>query len=119
MILRDPEPGDFLFPAPADPSRAWTNQSLNRRLHRIADRLRESGRLPGFETGRDSERGLTMHSWRRTCASEMLEGDVPVPPLAAEWIGDKLETFKEVYGNPTPEDVCRATLAGYGGEEGS
>lgn len=38
------------------------------------------------------------------------------PALAAEWIGDKLETFEEVYGNLRVEDVCRATLAGYGVE---
>lgn len=112
--LLDPEPGDFLFPSPDDHGKAWTNQSLNRRLHRLADELHESGRLPGFETGRDSDRRLTMHSWRHTCASEMLERGVP-QPLAAEWIGDDLKTFKEVYGKPRAEQMAKATLAGYEG----
>lgn len=113
VVMLDPTPGDFLFPSPDDNTRAWTNQSLNRRLHRLADRLRESGELPDFHTGRDSERGLTMHSWRHTCGSRLLELGVPLP-LAAEWIGDDLETFKEVYGKPRVEQVAKATLAGYG-----
>lgn len=117
VALLDPDPGDFLFPSPADRKKAWTNQSLNRRLHRLADQLRESGRLPGFETGRDASRRLTMHSWRHTCASEMVERGVPAA-LAADWIGDDLRTFKEVYEKPRPRLVAAATLAGYG-EEGT
>lgn len=113
VTLLDPGPGDFLFPSPTDREKAWTNQSLNRRLHRLADQLRESGRLAGFETGRDADRRLTMHSWRHTCASEMVEQGIP-RALAADWIGDDMKTFKEVYEKPRPKLVAAATLAGYG-----
>lgn len=67
---------------------------------------------PNLVTGRDEPRGLTMHSWRHTCASEMLEIGVP-HALAAEWIGDELEEFKKTYGRPKASEVARATLAVY------
>lgn len=111
--MLNPAPGDFLFPSPTDCKRAWTNQNLNRRLHAIARELRESGKLPNLETGIYSERRLTMHSWRHSCGSRMLEIRVPMP-LAAEWIGDSLDVFKRVYARPDPADIARATLAGYG-----
>lgn len=113
VAILDPSPGDFLFPSPSDNRSAWTNQDLNRKLHGIADRLRDSGRFPDLRTGIRSERQLTMHSWRHSCASMMLDLGVPVP-LAAEWIGDRLETFKEVYAAPDIENIARVTLAGYG-----
>lgn len=59
-----------------------------------------------------------MHSWRHSCASRMVEIGVPIP-LAAEWIGDSLETFKRVYARPEAEDIAIATLAGYGRAEAS
>lgn len=111
--MLNPSSGDFLFPSPTDNEHAWTDQSLNRRLHAIARKLRESGELPNLETGIRSERRLTMHSWRHSCGSRMLEIGVPMP-LAAEWIGDSLETFKRVYARPDPAEIARATLAGYG-----
>ena len=46
----------------------------------------------------------------------MLERGVP-QPLAAEWIGDDLETHKEVYGKPRAEQLAQATLPGYDGGE--
>lgn len=69
--------------------------------------------MPNLETGIYSERRLTMHSWRHSCGSRMLEIGVPMP-LAAEWIGDSLDVFKRVYARPDPADIARATLAGYG-----
>lgn len=116
VTMLDPAPGAFLFPSPIDSGSAWTDQNLNQRLHAIAQELRESGTLPNLETGIYSERRLTMHSWRHSCGSRMPEIGVPIP-LAAEWIGDSLETFKRVYARPEPEDIARATLAGYGRNE--
>lgn len=118
ITMLDPAPGDFLFPSPIDTGRAWTDQNLNTRLHRIATKLRESGTLPTLETGIHSERRLTMHSWRHSCGSRMVEIGVPIP-LAAEWIGDSLEVFKRVYARPEAEDIALATLAGYGRAEAS
>lgn len=112
IAMRDPAPGDLLIPSPADPNQAWSNQDMNRKFHAIADELREAGVCPQLVTGRDEPRGLTMHSWRHTCASEMLEAGVP-HALAAEWIGDELEEFKDTYGRPKPSEVARATLAVY------
>jgi integrase len=113
VAMLDPSPGGFLVPSPSDNRSTWTNQDLNRKLHDIADDLRESGRFPDLETGIRSERQLTMHSWRHSCASMMLDLGVPAP-LAAEWIGDRLETFRDVYAKPDSENVARVTLAGYG-----
>lgn len=118
VAMLSPAPGDFLFPSPIDNGRAWTDQNLNARLHAIARKLREDGTLPTLETGIKSERRLTMHSWRHSCASRMVEIGVPIP-LAAEWIGDSLETFKRVYARPEAEDIAIATLAGYGRAEAS
>ena len=118
VAMLNPAPGDFLFPSPIDNGRAWTDQNLNARLHAIARKLREDGTLPTLETGIKSERRLTMHSWRHSCASRMLEIGVPMP-LAAEWIGDSLETFKRVYARPEAADIAFATLAGYGRAEAS
>lgn len=112
IAMRDPAPGDLLIPSPGDPNRAWSNQDMNRKFHAIADELREAGVCPQLVTGRDKPRGLTMHSWRHTCASEMLEAGVP-HALAAEWIGDELEEFKDTYGRPKASEVARATLAVY------
>lgn len=43
---------------------------------------------------------------------------VPVP-MVADWIGDKLQTYKDTYHdpNPEPEDIAQATLAGYEGKQ--
>lgn len=112
IAMRAPSPGDLLVPSPDGPDQAWSNQDMNRKFHAVADELRENGICPQLVTGRDKPRGLTMHSWRHTCASEMLEWGRP-HALAAEWIGDELEEFKKTYGRPDPKEVARATLAVY------
>lgn len=109
MMLR-PDPGDFILPAPTNRERGWLNQELNQALHDTADRVRESGTIPNLQTGQKSPRRLTMHSWRHTCASEMLEAGIP-DTMAADWIGDSLKEFRETYGKPDPREVARATFS--------
>lgn len=118
VIIRDPAPGDFVFPSSTDNHSAWTDKDLNDKLHATAKKLRETGEFPSLKTGIHSERKLTMHSWRHSCASRMLELGVPMP-LVADWIGDDLETFRKVYARPDPKDIARATLAGYGPTQAS
>ncbi|MDT8436688.1 MAG: site-specific integrase [Gemmatimonadota bacterium] len=113
VTMLKPAHGTFLFPSPVYKGRAWSNQNLNQRLHAIATELRESKALPDLETGLRKERRLTMHSWRHSCASRMVEIGVPVP-LAAAWIGDTLATFMRVYARPDAKEIAKATLAGYG-----
>lgn len=109
LAMRRPNPGDFILPAPTNSDRAWRNQEMNSALHATADRIRESGRIPNLKTGQDSPRSLTMHSWRHTCASEMLEAGIP-DTMAADWIGDSLKEFRDTYGKPDPREIARATF---------
>jgi integrase len=103
VTLRSPRRGDFIFPNPADHSRAWSNQKLN-------ESLRELGREAGISIGQAETGGRTSHSWRHTCASELLEAGIP-HPLAAWWIGDSLDEFMKTYGSPTDEAMAKVMFS--------
>jgi integrase len=103
VAIHEPAAGEPLFPSDTTRSCFWSSQQLNKSL-------RETGAKCGIPVGRRAPGRRTTHSFRHSCASEMLEIGVP-HALAAEWIGDTLEVFMKTYGRPDPLAVARATLA--------
>ena len=106
LTLRRPSRGDFLCPDHDDWSRPWTNNKLNRALHELGERAH-------VVTGLNAHGGRTFHSFRHTCACEMLEAGI-THPHAAYWIGDSLKEFMRTYGKPTDEAMARQIFGGTG-----
>ena len=94
--------GEYAFRRPdGDP---WRADSLARDFRALAVRA-------GVKYGRNVEGGLTLHTLRHTCATNLIRSGVDSSIVAAI-LGDSVQTVVRVYVHLMPDDLARGVASG-------
>lgn len=97
------EPGDFVFRNPRT-GRVWHARAL-------ADDFAALCARAGVRYGRDVPGGITLHTLRHTCATELIRRGVRESVVAA-LLGDTVQTIVSTYVHLTPEDLADGVREG-------
>ncbi len=97
------EPGDYVFRNPAY-NQLWRADAIAKDFARLCRRVdvRYGTKVPG---------GITPHSLRHTCATEMVRRGIR-ESVIAQLLGDTVDTIVRTYLHLTAEDVAEAVRTG-------
>ena len=103
LRLHPAEPGDFVFRNPRT-GEVWSESRLEEDFETLCRRagVRYGARAPG---------GVTLHSLRHTCATELVRRKVR-ESIIAGLLGDTVQTIVSTYIHLTPEDLAAAVAQG-------
>jgi integrase len=103
LELHPCEDGDFVFRNPRT-NQIWTAGRLDQDFYALCRRA-------GVPSGTKTPGGLTIHSLRDTCATELVRRGVR-ESVIARLLGDTVETVVEWYVHLSPEDVMEGVSRG-------
>jgi len=95
--------GEFVFRNPRTGA-CWNTRSLISDFKGLCERA-------GVLYGRDIEGGITLHTLRHTCATNLVRSGVR-ESIIADLLGDSVQTVAEVYVNLNHDDLADGISAG-------
>lgn len=96
------EEGDFVFRRPD--GRPWTGRDLGRDFRRLCEQA-------GVKYGQRVDGGITLHTLRHTCATNLIRSGVDSSIVAAI-LGDTVQTVVKQYIHLMPEDLAKGVAKG-------
>lgn len=94
--------GDFVFRHPE--GRAWLSKTFREDFRRLCERA-------GVRYGQNVDGGITPHTLRHTCATNLIRSGVDSSIVAAI-LGDSVETVVRTYIHLEPEDLAAGVARG-------
>jgi integrase len=94
-------PGGYAFRNPRT-GNVWRSRTLEKDFARLCKQA-------GIVYGRDIDGGVVIHTFRHTCATNLLGAHATLEEVAS-LLGDRVQTIEKTYCHPTPDHRARALV---------